>query len=126
MVVEPESTDLDTFALDELFSLGGGQTAVLETGDLQLSFTEVPEDSRCPTEVNCFWSGRALVVMMAQQGGEAVTLEFDTNPAPNETVDTLAAFEYTVHLEQLDPYPKNPENPIEFADYRAQLVVTRP
>lgn len=126
MVVDPESVDQHTFVLDELFSLGGGETAVLDTGELQLHFTEVPEDSRCPTEVECFWSGRALVVIMAEQGGKSVTLEFDTNPAPSETVDTLSAFDYMVHLEQLDPYPKNPENPIEFVDYRAQLVVTRP
>lgn len=126
LVVEPESIDQDSFVLDELFSLGGGETAVLETGDLQLHFAEVPEDSRCPTEVECFWSGRALVVITAEQGGESVTLEFDTNPAPSETVDTLPAFAYMVHLEQLDPYPKNPENPITFTDYRAQLLVTRP
>jgi hypothetical protein len=126
MVVKPESISQDTFALDELFSLGGGETAVLDTGDLQIHFTEVPEDSRCPTEVNCFWSGRALVVITAQQGRESVLLEFDTNPAPGETADSLPAFDYMVQLEQLDPYPKNPENPIIFTDYRAQLVVERP
>lgn len=126
MVVEPESIGQGTFVLDELFSLGGGETAVLDTGELQLHFTEVPEDSRCPTEVECFWSGRALVVIMAEQGGESVTLEFDTNPAPSEMVDTLPAFDYMVHLEQLDPYPKNPDNPIAFTDYRAQLLVARP
>ncbi len=126
MVVQPESTKPDTFVLDETFSLGGGETAVLDTDDLQLHFTEVPEDSRCPTEVECFWTGRALVVITAEQGGESVTLQFDTNPAPSETIDALAAFAYMVQLEQLDPYPKDPENPIAFTDYRAQLMVTRP
>jgi hypothetical protein len=122
----PETTNPDTFALDELFSLGGGETAVFNTNGLQLHFSEVVEDSRCPTEVECFWTGQAVIIITAEEDGEAVDLEFNTNPAPGQTIDVLPAFGYMVHLELLDPYPKNPDNPIVFSDYQAQLIVKRP
>ena len=115
------------FSLDEPFSLGGGETAVLDTGNLQLTFAEVVEDSRCPEDVDCFWSGQAIIRVLAEQSGQpSVELLFNTNPAPNETVDTLPAYEYIVHLEQLDPYPAEVDNPIVFEEYQAQLVVTQP
>lgn len=119
--------DAIPFNLGESFALGGGKTAVLTSGDLTLKFTEVLEDSRCPKDVNCFWEGQARILITAEQTGQApLELEFNTNLATEGATDTLDAYEFVVQLEQLNPYPRNADNPITFAAYQAQLVVTQP
>lgn len=122
----PTAVPETAVSLGETFILAGGQEVALDEGGLSLHFAEVLEDSRCPTDVDCFWTGQARIRITATQPGqEPIQLEFNTNPAPGETVDQLMAGEYTVQLLQLDPYPKSPDTPIAFADYQAQLVVTR-
>jgi len=34
-------------------------------GDLQLILTSVPEDSRCPVQVNCIWEGQVKLFIDA-------------------------------------------------------------
>jgi hypothetical protein len=110
-------------SLGTAFTLGGGQEIVVAEAGLTLNFTAVPEDSRCPKDVLCTWAGRALVEMEATLDGQApVMLQFDTNL--NNPVDILAVGDYTVQLLQLDPYPKTTD-PIPFAEYRANLIVTK-
>jgi hypothetical protein len=121
----PLPTSAPSASLDEPFALAGGAETAVGAEELMLYFESVVEDSRCPTQVNCFWSGQArILIVAAQEGQEPLKLEFNTNPAPEQTVDVLPAFAYTVQLIQLDPYPQTTD-PIPFADYRAQLLVTR-
>ncbi|MCL4266829.1 MAG: hypothetical protein KJ069_26855 [Anaerolineae bacterium] len=121
----PLPTSAPTTNLDEPFALAGDAETVVGTEGLTLHFERVLEDSRCPTQVDCVWSGQARILIVASQPGqEPVELEFNTNPTPDQTVDLLPAYGYTVQLIQLDPYPQTTD-PILFADYRAQLVVTR-
>ncbi len=47
------------FNLNEVFALGGGQQASIRGENLGLRFTDVLEDSRCPTAVDCVWIGQA-------------------------------------------------------------------
>jgi hypothetical protein len=115
-----------TFTLGEQFSLGGGQEAVFGGGDLSVRFSELLEDSRCPTEVECFWTGQARIAVIVQSIGRAATTAyFNTNPAPGEGVTSVRAGDYTVELISLEPYPRTPDDPIAFEDYRASLVVNR-
>ena len=51
--------------------------------------------------------------------------DFNTNPAPGENVHTVGVDEYSVELKSLDPYPRTPDDPIAFEDYRATLLVGR-
>ena len=39
---------------------------------LSLRFSAVPEDSRCPIDVDCFWEGSAKVELEAEQGGFSI------------------------------------------------------
>src|SRR5262245_59037767 len=119
----PQPTSLSTAELDEPFELAGGAETTVGSEGLLLHFESVLEDSRCPTQVECFWSGQARILITASQAGEeTVKLEFNTNPAPDQTVDTLPAYNYSVQLLQLDPYPQT-TNAIPFPDYQAQLLV---
>ncbi len=112
--------------LGESFTLQAGETVTVADTEMRLTFTAVVEDSRCPTMVSCFWTGRAVIEMDVQMGDDAPqTITFDTNPAPTELLDTITVYGYTIHLERLDPYPEHPDNPIAFADYYATLVVSQ-
>lgn len=114
------------FQLGREFSLGGGQEAVFSGEDLRVRFTEVLEDSRCPTEVECFWTGQARIAVTVQPTGRAsTTADFNTNPAPGQNVQTVRVNDYAIRLQSLDPYPRTPDDPISFEDYRATLLVER-
>jgi hypothetical protein len=110
--------------LDQEFLLHGGQEVAIRGTDLRLHFTDVLEDSRCPTQVECFWTGQARIAIDAQQGqGATTTLEFNTNPAPGQGVLTVPVGDDTVELKKLDPYPQTPDDSTALTDYSATLLV---
>src|SRR6478672_13948121 len=112
--------------LDQEFGLHGGQEATISGENLSLRFTDVLEDSRCPTQVACFWTGQARIAVAVQPEGDgSTTVEFNTNPAPGQTVEEATVGRYSVELQSLDPYPQTPEDPVLFEDYRASLVVRK-
>ncbi|MCW2514665.1 MAG: hypothetical protein JWR11_3707 [Mycobacterium sp.] len=115
-----------TFDLDQPFALGGGQEASINGADLRVRFTDVLEDSRCPKQVECFWTGQARMAIVVQPAGDSpTTLEFNTNPAPGQAVSTVQVGGYTITLRSLDPYPQTPDDATSLEDYRATLSVTK-
>lgn len=111
------------FGLGQEFTLGGGQEAVGDNG-LRLQFTDVLEDSRCPTEVECFWSGQARIAVLVQPPESSpTTTEFNTNPAPGRNRQSVDVGGYRVELTALQPHPRTLRQTIPFGDYRATLVV---
>jgi hypothetical protein len=116
--------DVPEFGLNEAFTLSGGQEGLIASEGLRLRFAEVVEDSRCPTQVNCFWTGQARIALDVQPDRIGSTrVEFNTNPAPGQTVTAATVGQYSIELQSLDPNPQTPEHPIPFEDYRATLVV---
>jgi hypothetical protein len=114
------------FAVGQEFSLSGGQEATIVGENLRLRFTEVLEDSRCPTEVECFWTGQArIAVAVEPTGASPTTVEFNPNPAPGQGIMTVQVFDHTVSLKSLEPYPRTPDDAMALEDYRATLVVQR-
>jgi hypothetical protein len=111
-------------ALDEAFTLGAGQQVGIRDTPLRLRFTAVPEDSRCPSEVECFWSGQARVTVAVDDGSAAPTdVEFNTNPAPGQNRQTAEVDGYLIDLHKLEPYPRTPYESIRSEDYEATLLV---
>jgi hypothetical protein len=112
------------FSIDKEFSLAGGQEATISGANLRVRFTEVLEDSRCPTQVDCVWTGQARIAIAVQPPGrEPTTVQFNTNPAPGENVQAADVGGYTVRLQSLDPYPQTSDESIALEQYRATLVV---
>jgi hypothetical protein len=114
------------FALGQQFPLSGGQQATIASENLRVRFTDVLEDSRCPTEVECFWTGQARIAVAVEPAGRAATIvDFNTNPAPGQNVQTADVDGFTVELKSLEPYPRTPDNGVALQDYTATLVVRR-
>jgi hypothetical protein len=123
---EPARADVPAFNLNEPFTLAGGQEGLIASEKLRLGFAEVLEDSRCPTQVECFWTGQArIAVSVYPEASSSTKVEFNTNPAPGQTVEVAQVGPYSIELKSLDPYPQTPDA-IAFEDYRATLVVRRP
>jgi hypothetical protein len=112
--------------LGQAFTLPGGQEATISGENLRLRFDQVLEDSRCPTQVDCVWSGQArIAVVVSQAQGSPTTVEFTSNPAPGANKQSVGVGDYIIDLQSLDPYPEAPEDALALEDYRATLVVTR-
>jgi hypothetical protein len=114
------------FPLGQPFPLSGGQEATIAGENVRVRFTDVFEDSRCPTEVECFWTGQARIAVVVEPAGRAATtVDFNTNPAPGQSVQTADVDGFTVDLKSLEPYPRTPDDGIALEDYTATLVVRR-
>jgi hypothetical protein len=84
---EPARADVPEFTLNQAFTLAGGQEGLIPSEKLRLRFAEVLEDSRCPTQVDCFWTGQARIAISVHPDGSSATdVDFNTNPAPGQTV----------------------------------------
>ncbi|MEW5871438.1 MAG: hypothetical protein AB1894_19350 [Chloroflexota bacterium] len=108
--------------LGQLFELRGGEAINFPDEKLWIRFEEVLEDSRCPKNVACFWSGQVRLALQARLGDqEPVWLELGTI-SPQDSVQFEA---YTILLKIVNPYPASPEQNITFEEYIISLVVNQ-
>ena len=106
-------------SLNQEITLAPGQSVPVERGSLTLRLLGVPSDTRCPANALCVHPGRARVDVQ-------VTSIFDVRIARLDTAETkvVRLGRLTMELLELSPYPGSPE-PIDPADYRARLRLTR-
>jgi len=103
------------------FKLKVGEEVFLRKENLKIKFVSVPEDSRCPVNVDCFWSGNAKV---------ALTYQKNLNRAVNDTLNTHLQphasryLRYRIILKDLEPYPIEAE-PIPPGEYIATILVKK-
>ena len=90
---------------------------------MKLTFTAVPEDSRCPTGVSCIWEGQVKVKLEVVSGGKSQPIEF-TRKASQAGGVTQAAFGYQIDLLEVNPYPAQ-TGKIKPEDYLVKLSVRK-
>ena len=108
-------------AVDRDFELRPGQTASIEGTGLSVAFVSVPEDSRCPVDVQCVWAGNggvSLVVTDASGAKSSVTLNTTLTPR------SVRLAGYEISLTGLKPDPKQGA-PIPLVNYVASLRVSK-
>ena len=96
--------------------LAVGQTAVI--GGVEVTLVSVDDDSRCPPEVDCFWSGDATVALDARIGSTRHSLRLHTDVEPRE--DRIA--DRSVRLVELAPSTRA-DQPLPQSAYRATIRV---
>ena len=107
--------------LGKEFKLKIGEEVILPKESLRIKFVSVPEDSRCPLAVNCFWSGNAKTVLEYQKDANPpVSASLNTNLKP----DKLRYQNYLITLKKLEPYPVEP-GPISQTEYTATILVKK-
>ena len=103
--------------LNEPIQLAPGDWANFKTENLELQFTGIDEDSRCPNDVTCVWAGEVVV---------RLTLRRDSRNKEVSVKETqgLAVDGYTISILQVLP-PRASSGPLAPADYRVTLKITR-
>ena len=106
--------------INQNVTLAPGQTAAIEGVSLSVRFENVTGDSRCPADAICITGGDAQVHIVVTPSAGArrdYTLHTgDMRPVKHEDL--------TIALVELTPYPFS-ARPIQPADYRATLRITR-
>ena len=88
-----------------------------------VKFTGVPQDSRCPSNVNCIWAGNAEVSIAVNHDKCTAMITLNTHSASG-TGNESKVGGFRIKLIKLEPYPHS-ENKISQGDYIATLMVTK-
>ena len=84
-----------------------GETISLENHTL--NFVKVIEDSRCPKGVNCFWAGRAkILIEISSENKEIIQKEIifgKANQGESNDLELFKSSEKIINAYQLNPYP---------------------
>jgi len=91
--------------LGEEFSLRLGEQATIADIGVTITFADVSEDSRCPSNVTCVWAGDAVVVIAswtvaAGEGTEVLHSHLEPQSVRIDSVE--------LEFVRLDPYPEEP------------------
>jgi hypothetical protein len=102
------------------FRLAVGQHVTVQPDNVEISFREVQGDSRCPTNVRCFWQGEAgvqLTLTNAIHQTQRVGISVEGHGS-----GTAEAMGYRITAVRLDPYPQD-AGPIPQFAYRVTLHI---
>lgn len=102
------------------FSLGFGQTANVQAVDIEVKFSNVTEDSRCPFDVVCIWEGQVSILVDLQDSSGS--LEHFILTLRGGSSEARLFGNYSIRLLDVQPYPVSTEQ-TSHSDYVATLVV---
>jgi len=106
--------------LDEGFKLAYATEQMIDGEKLTLSFTEINEDSRCPSDVQCVQAGQATITLRLTKDGAELATRTLTLPG----AESATYMNYTVTLLELAPYPVSTHQTVA-SEYVATLVVAK-
>jgi hypothetical protein len=104
-------------SLDSDFVLAIGQSVHLAGTSTTVTFEAVPQDSRCPTNVQCVWAGNAEVRLRIATGNSRVETSLNTGVEPR----SASAAGVQIELVEVTPAPVAGSPAIPAGDYRARL-----
>lgn len=107
-------------SLDEAFTVKVGQKVEIKDANLQITFTAVEDDSRCPAGVTCVWAGNAkLNIEVKRSKKKYISTSLNTTLNPKD-VDYKG---YKIKLVGITPNRKA-DAPLDPAEYEATIIVT--
>ncbi|NWJ95154.1 MAG: hypothetical protein HXX20_05165 [Chloroflexi bacterium] len=119
--------------LGTAFSLKINQVAQVAPDNLEVKLLRVVEDSRCPSNVNCAWSGQIVVEVAVSKNGQAMG-KFMLNSTETYRYKERPFFEnYNLAVVQAQPIPyyenfgssNSQIKPINPEDYIVNILVTK-
>ena len=90
---------------------------------LALTFLEVSEDSRCPSDVVCVWAGRATLSINLQRDGRSLG-DFSLTLGEGGAASVVKREGYRIGLTALEPYPIS-ARPTSSGRYLAIMTVSK-
>jgi hypothetical protein len=114
-----------TVRLNQNFVVRVGQEVLVAEQKLSVKFVSVPEDSRCPTGVNCIWAGNVRVQLQVTKAkSKPVKIELSLNPRDFPDGEAADCGNYKIKLVKVDPYPVADQQ-LKASDYTATLSVSK-
>lgn len=117
------------------FMLTPGQSAAVTDADLTIMLNSILNDERCPSEVECEFSGPVTVSISVQQGNDTpndFTLQVFTGYDGRTTgrryegiEDRVEIGEHLIQVVGVTPYPKDRSTKIEPFEYHAAFLITQ-
>ena len=108
--------------LGEEFSLAIGQSVTIQDENLKVNFSEVIEDSRCPSGVQCIWAGRvSCLIEFIQNGTTNKTVLTQLGLTEGYTTETYEVYQLRFRIE---PYPQS-DKKISNSDYHLLLIISK-
>ena len=118
-----------TDSLPDTATVRYGNSLYYPEENLLIRFVDVHSDSRCPTNVACFWEGVAEIELGLQINSKPeimvpirifgyVDIE---NSSRHDCVDTLG---YRIFLMELNPYPADPGE-YDYSEYCATISINK-
>ncbi len=117
------AADVEEITPAEPFRLEVGEEMRLEKENVTVRFMTVVGDSRCPSDVTCFWAGDAEAEVRLTQGDDQTSVSLHTNGG-GDYPRQAEAFDCTLRLEDLEPYPST-KSEIAPEDYVVTLTLER-
>jgi hypothetical protein len=109
--------------LSKPFSIKVNQTALIDSEGLLIKLVEIPNDSRCPTDVMCVWAGEVSAKLELKKDTKEAFLQ----PVLGASADNRSEAEfvgYLVKLVSVEPYPKMAGSMLQ-SDYSVTLLVSK-
>jgi hypothetical protein len=106
------------------FTLKIDQTADIKSENLKVTFLNVNEDSRCPSDVQCVWEGQAKVQINVLKNNQDIGTFNLTKRAGHDELSVLNVDGHSITLEKVDPYPVSTKK-TGTADYSIVLKIKK-
>ena len=111
------------FEIGEIVEFQFGSPRVDSASSLRITFNELLEDSRCPIDANCIWSGVGIIGINVTQGTSISEITLSTIDFEEHSPEVIkAGIRYK--LVDLTPYPKLNSNN-EAIDYKASVLIQK-
>jgi len=96
------------------------------SGDkLNLCFTAVVSDSRCPANAICVWQGTALGRFSFTKNNETHSFDLSTLDMPPTYHKDTVLMGYKIEFVNLHPYPGTVAAPIPDSQRKAEIKITK-
>ncbi len=106
------------------FQLKVDQIAIIKTEKFKLTFLDIIEDSRCPSDLNCFDSGQIKVaVKVVVNDCDLGDLNLINNTS-RKNLGSTKVDDYLIKFVKAEPYPKSTQT-IKLSDYIITLIVSK-
>ena len=114
-----------TVRLNQNFVLRVGEEVSVAEQKLNVKLLSIPEDSRCPTGVNCIWAGNVRVLLQVTKvGSKPSKVELNLNPRDFPDGEAADCGNYKLKLVRVNPYPVADQQ-LTAKDYTVTLSITK-
>ncbi len=115
------SGNVKQIQLNDTITLTFGDSAVIKSENLLLTFLGVPEDSRCPIDAVCIWGGDAKAMFRVETPGKKTTLDLHT---ASDFQNRKIVGNYVINLISVIPHRKAIEI-VKLEDYQVRIVISK-